>query len=83
MAGSHLLTKIHPRPKAWQDGFSISFVFAKLGGKNTQQTIYKHVGNNLKMTNSTTNKLLLINVILIVLMFIANEFWTELGLTDS
>lgn len=35
------------------------------------------------MTKSTTNKLLLINVILIVLMFISNEFWTELGLTDS
>jgi len=35
------------------------------------------------MRKSTTNKLLLTNAILIVLMFIANEFWTELGLTDS
>lgn len=43
----------------------------------------RNVGNNLKMTKGTTNKILLINVILIVLMFIANEFWTELGLTDS
>ncbi len=35
------------------------------------------------MTKITTNKLLLTNLILIVLMFIANGFWTELGLSDS
>jgi hypothetical protein len=35
------------------------------------------------MTKSTTNKLLLINIILFILALITDEFWTELGLTDS
>ncbi len=35
------------------------------------------------MIKSTTNKLLFTNMILFVLALIANEFWTELGLTDS
>jgi hypothetical protein len=35
------------------------------------------------MRKSTTIKVLLINIVLFVLAFIANEFWTELGLTDS
>lgn len=48
-----------------------------------QQTIYNNVCNNIKMTKITTNRLLLINIILLILMFIANEFWIELELTDS
>jgi hypothetical protein len=35
------------------------------------------------MTKSTTNELLLINIILFTLALIANEFWTELGLTNA
>ncbi|GAA4291821.1 hypothetical protein [Aestuariibaculum suncheonense] len=45
---------------------------------------YKREKVNIKkMTKSTTNKLLLTNIILVILALIANEFWTELGLTDS
>ncbi|MBZ9631722.1 hypothetical protein LB465_13110 [Salegentibacter sp. LM13S] len=35
------------------------------------------------MTKTTTNKILLINIILFILAIISNKFWTELGLTDD
>jgi len=35
------------------------------------------------MIKNTTNKLFLINVILIILAIIADKFWTELGLSES
>jgi glucose-6-phosphate-specific signal transduction histidine kinase len=35
------------------------------------------------MIKSTSNKLLLTNIILFFLALIADKFWTELGLTDS
>ena len=35
------------------------------------------------MIKSTTNKLLITNLILFIIAFILDKFWTELGLTDS
>jgi len=35
------------------------------------------------MRKITSNKILLINIVLFVLAFIAHKFWTELGLTNS
>ena len=35
------------------------------------------------MIKSTSNILLFINILLIIIAFIAEKFWTELGLTDE
>lgn len=35
------------------------------------------------MTKPTTNKLLITNILIIILAFIADKYWTELGLTES
>ena len=35
------------------------------------------------MTKSTSNILLLINILLIIIAFIAEKFWNKLGLTDE
>ncbi len=35
------------------------------------------------MTKPTTNKLFITSILIIIIGFILNEFWTELGLTES
>ena len=35
------------------------------------------------MTKPTTNKILITNVLIVILAFLADKFWTELGLTES
>ena len=35
------------------------------------------------MIKNTTNKLFLVNIILIILAIIADKFWSELGLSES
>jgi len=37
----------------------------------------------MSITNSVANKILLLNVVIIILMIIADKFWKELGFSES